>query len=98
MAERVESFIPSWDGNPATFLSYTRKARRYVETTKKSERYLCGPRLESRLTGRAETATGRCRTGWLSDEDGVERLLSYLQAKCARQALPDAGTKLSNFF
>ena len=72
------SFIPSWDGNPSTFLTYAKKARRYVETTKKSERYLCGPRLESRLTGKAEAATERCRSGWLSDDQGVERLLAYL--------------------
>ena len=91
-------FIPTWDGDPSTFLVYAKRARRYVETTRKSERYLCGPRLESRLTGRAEAATERCRGGWLSDDQGVERLLAYLQAKVGRQAEPDAGARLTNFF
>ena len=100
MAESRENFgfIPSWDGNPSTFLTYEKKALLYKETTKKSERYLCGPRLETRLQGKAAAATERCRTGWLSDEGGVERLLNYLRTKVARQALPDAGSRLTNFF
>jgi len=92
------AFIPSWDGNPSTFLVYARRARKYLETTKRSERYLCGPRLESRLTGKVEAATERCRGGWLSDDNGVERLLAYLREKVGRQALPDAGARLTNFF
>ena len=91
MTDKHET-IPSWDGNPATFITYRRKARRYVEGTKRSERYLCGPRLEGRLAGRAETAVERCRPGWLSDDLGAERLLAFLEWKCARQAVPDVGT------
>ena len=77
---------------------YKRKARRYLEATKRQERYLCGPRLESRLTHKAETAVERCRPGWLSDDDGVERLLAFLEWKCARQAVPDVGSRLTSFF
>ena len=90
--------IPSWDGSPATFIVYRRRARRYVEGTKRSERYLCGPRLEGRLTGRTDTAVERQRPGWLSDDMGTERLLAFLEWKCARQAVPDVGSRLSLFF
>ena len=39
MAESRENFslIPSWDGNPSTFLTYEKKALLYKETTKKAE-------------------------------------------------------------
>ena len=92
------SQTPGWDGNPATFLQYRRRARRYVESTKRSERYLCGPRLENRLTDKAETAVERCRPGWLSIDQGAERLLAFLEQKCGSQAVPDVGNRLTMFF
>ena len=98
MANKSESFIPAWDGDPATFIHYKRKALRYVETTKTEERYLCGPRLESRLTGKAEAAVERCKPGWVSKPNGVRRLLEFLEDKCAKQAVPDLGSKLTAFF
>ena len=58
------------------------------------ERYLCGPRLEAQLTGRAESAVEGCRPGWLSHEHGVETLLRFLRTHCAKLALPDMGSHL----
>ena len=73
--------IPSWDGDPKTWHAYKRKALQYQEGTKLEEMYLCGPRLEARLTARAETAVERCKPGWLSRPDGVERLMAWLERK-----------------
>ena len=45
-----------WDGEVHTYFSQARRAQQYVEGTKIQECYLCGPRLEAQLTGRAESA------------------------------------------
>ena len=71
------------------YFSYARRARQFVEGTNIQERYLCGPRLEAQLTGRAESAVEGCRPGWLSHEHGVERLLRFLRTHCAKLLLPD---------
>ncbi|CAK0796441.1 unnamed protein product [Prorocentrum cordatum] len=54
-------------------------------------------RLEAKLTGRAEVAVERCKAGWLSRADGVERLLAWLERRCSRQAVPDVGQELETF-
>ena len=41
---------PGWDGDPKTWRTYRRKALQYQEGTKWKDRYLCGPRLEAKLT------------------------------------------------
>ncbi|CAK0792581.1 unnamed protein product [Prorocentrum cordatum] len=53
--------VPGWDGDPKTWRTYRRKALQYQEGTKRQDRYLCGPRLEAKLTGRAEVAGARTR-------------------------------------
>ena len=86
--------VPSWDGDPKTWRAYRTKALTYQESTKWQDRYLCGPRLEGRLTGRAETAVERCKPGWLSYKDGVNRLLNFLELRCNRLPVPDVGAEL----
>ena len=66
--------------------------------SRKKERYLCGPRLEAQLIGRAEAAVEGCRPGWFSKEHGVEILLRFLKTQCAKLALPDIGSHLQGFF
>ncbi|CAK0873360.1 unnamed protein product [Prorocentrum cordatum] len=89
--------VPGWDGYPKASRTYRRKALQYQECTKRQDRYLCGPRPEARLTGRAEVAVGRCKSGWLSRDDGVERLLAWLGRRCSRQAAPGVGQELDAF-
>ena len=86
------------NGEADTHFSYARRARQFVEGTKIQERYLCGPRLEAQLTGRAESAVEGCRPSWLSTEHGVETLLRFLRTHCAKLALPDMGSHLQAFF
>ncbi|CAK0788217.1 unnamed protein product, partial [Prorocentrum cordatum] len=83
--------VPGWDGDPKTWHTYRRKALQYQEGTKREDRYLCGARLEARLTSRAEVAVKRCKPGWLSRASGVKRLLAWLERRCSRQAVPDVG-------
>ena len=86
-----------WDGDPKTWRTYRRKALQYQEGAKWQDRYLRGPRLEARLSGRAEVAVERCKPGWLSRADGVERLPAWLERRCSRQAVPDVGQELGTF-
>ena len=74
---------------PGRDLLHVRRARQYVEGTKIQERYLCGPRHEAQLTGRAESGFEECRPGWMSREHGVETLLRFFRTPCAKLALPD---------
>ncbi|CAK0895531.1 unnamed protein product, partial [Prorocentrum cordatum] len=97
MTEDHRGKVPSWDGDPKTWRTYRRKALQYQEGTKREDRYLCGPRLEAKLTSRAEIAVERCKAGWLSRPDGVERLLAWLERRCSRQAVPDVGQELETF-
>ena len=62
------------------------------------EWYLCGPRLEVQLTGRAESAVEECTPGLLFQEHGVETLLRILRTHCAMLELPDMGPYLQTFF
>ena len=89
--------VPSWDGDPKGWRAYRRRALNYLESTKWQDRYLCGPRLESQLTGRAETAVERCKPGWLSHNDGVWTLLTFLEKRCNRLPVPDVGAELETF-
>ena len=78
--------IPAGNGEADAYFSFGRRARQYVEGIKKQERYLCGPRLEAQLTGRAEAAVEGCKRGCLSKEHGVEILLRFLKTQCAKLA------------
>ena len=39
------SFIPRWNEEAATLESFDQRVKLFVSSTKKEERYLCGPRL-----------------------------------------------------
>ena len=51
-SDRTET-VPSWDGDVTSFDSYVMRVKLYVRGTKKGEKGLCGPRLMSKLHGRA---------------------------------------------
>ena len=97
-ARERSSRIPAENGEADAYFSFARRARQYVEGIKKKERYLCGPRLEAQLIGRAEAALEGCRPGWFLKEHGVEILLRFLKTQCAKLALPDIGSHLQGFF
>ena len=96
--ESSGNFIPSWDGNPLTFPKYETDAEYYVESTKWSERYLCGPRLLRRLRGSAGIACRGQPRGWLSTCEGAYVLLRFLRSKLDRAPLPNVGHYLDEYF
>ena len=92
------NYVPSWNGNPLTFPRYETETDNYVESTKWSERYLCGPRLLRRLTGSTATACRGQPRGWLSKTDGADVLLRFLRGKLDRQPLPNVSHYLEEYF
>ena len=90
--------IPSWNGEPSTWLEYKRAAQLYVETTKWENRYLCGPRLCAELSGSARASIVGKKASWLSHVDGVNRLLKHLQQAISEPVLPEVGNALRAYF
>ena len=95
---RGKDSVPSWDGNPSTWTEYRRAAYMYEETVKWENRYLCGPRLASELTGAAKAAIANKRRGWLSIPDGVGKLLRCLREMMSEPALPEIANQLRAYF
>ena len=96
--EKTDKNIPTWDGNPAGWDTYLRRASLYIEGTEWHKRYLCGPRLEGNLRMSAESACVGKRPGWLGDHSGGWRLLRFLQARLGKEAVPDVAQHLETFF
>ena len=90
--------IPSWDGNPASWTEYRKAAYLYEETVKWENRYLCGPRLAAELSGAAKAAISNKKRGWLSREDGVEKLMKCLKEAMSEPALPEIANQLRAYF
>ena len=95
---RSREGIPTWNCDPATWAEYRRAALLFVETTKWSNRYLCGPRLASELTGPAKASIVSKKSTWLSHENGVSRLLKHLEQAISQPVLPEVGNALRTYF
>ena len=88
--------IPSWDGDPRTWETYSSKAATFVEGTPREKRYLCGPQLQGKLCGAAAVAV----EGYICfhDAEGADKLLAYLYQRLGKQAVPDLGRYLEEYF
>ena len=86
------------NGGASTWEKYQQDVMNYVDGTRWEDRYLCGPRLVSKLSGAAATACiGRPR-GWLSHKWGADTLLEYLQKNVMRQPVEDVGHYMEEYF
>ena len=95
---RSRDGVPSWDGEPSTWTEYRRAALLFVESTKWSNRYLCGPRLATELSGPAKASIAGKKPTWLSREDGMQRLLTHLQTAISEPVPPEVGNALRAYF
>ena len=85
-----------WDGDPAGWCDYARKVRLQHEETPKYKRRYLAPDLASRLTGRAWAVTPDLDHNRLNKRNGAKYLLSFLQCRLCRTAVPDAGARLED--
>ena len=95
---RSRDGVPGWNGDPSSWLEYRRAALWYVEATKWENRYLCGPRLATELSGSARASIANKKPQWLSHEQGVHRLLKHLQVTISEPVLPEVGNALRAYF
>ena len=94
------SFLPRWNEEAATLESFDQRVKLFVSSTKKEERYLCGPRLLSTFDpegdtfryGRADGSgvlmivkTIRLSAGPKSTQEGVRWLLDFFRLDSLRR-------------
>ena len=48
--------VPTWDGSEINFDTFEQECYQYRDTVEWNKRYLCGPRVARKLTGKAKTA------------------------------------------
>ena len=89
---------PSWDGATDTFDIFEAECYQYRDTVESGKRYLCGPRIAQKLTGKAAVALLDRPQGWLNRKDGVETLLRFLRRKVFKAKIPDLGYHMDEFF
>ena len=92
----AKEVVVTWDGDPSSWADYTRKVRLQWEKTPKHKRYLLGPELASRLTGRAWSVTPSLNHQELGKKNGTKYLPRFLRDRLCRTAVPDAGARLED--
>lgn len=95
---RTRDGVPGWSGDPSTWIEFKQAARLYMASTKVENRYTCGPKIAAELTGAAKTAITGKKSTWLSDSNGVEVLLQFLQQTIGEPALPEVGNFMRQYF
>ena len=90
--------IPSWNGAAESFQAYQEAALLFEQTTPYQKRYLCGPKLQSALEGAALRLVVGKRPDWLSDNNGVTRLLEHLRSGLGRPQMPELTDLLNRYF
>ena len=83
--------VPSWNGDPDRFPTFTQECAWYLASLKENEKALAVARVWANLRSSAKLSVSRLQTSDFSGADGLERLIEYLrQTPLAKQPLPDA--------
>ena len=88
--------IPEWDGKSFSLNVYKRKVRLY-EASSQTPASRRGCKLLQKLTGDAFDKTEHLDPNTLVHEDGVARLLSYLEAKYEPKEAVKVGSAIDEF-
>ena len=88
--------IPEWDGKSFSLKVYKRKVRLY-EASSQTPASRRGCKLLQKLTGDACDKTDHLDPNTLVHEDGVARLLSYLEAKYEPKEAVKVGSAIDEF-
>ncbi|CAK0830159.1 unnamed protein product [Prorocentrum cordatum] len=93
----ADDIIPKWNGDLTTVDDYERDVKAYIREARRNERYVCGPRLWSRLEGRARQAAKDMDWDIIEKDDGAAELLRHVRAKLGAQPIQDAGKYLGRW-
>ena len=91
-----DDIIPEWDGKSFSLKVYKRKVQLYEASTH-TPASRCGCKLLQKLTGDAFDKTEHLDPNALVHEDGVARLLSYLEMKYEPKEAVKVGSAIDEF-
>ena len=90
--------LPSWSGDWSTFKAYELKVGFEIDSTKKEDRVLLGPKLAKNLGGKAWELLEEVNREELRKERGAEYLLAFLRSQRGRDKVDLMGDALRDFF
>lgn len=95
--------VPLWNGKAEDFQHYIQEIRWYLAATKATERQYAAARLVRRMLESEYTALRtlmyKLNPEDFADEQGIQKLVTFLEnSPMNRQAIPDAGAKLSQYY
>lgn len=96
--DRDEPFVPSWDGEVASWPEYNRRVRLCYAQLPKHKRYTLGPKLVLRLRGKAWEVAASIDHANLSRRTGTQYLMNFLKSRLGRLPVPDIGQHLEDLF
>ena len=94
MANHFDS-IPVWDGQSSSLDAYDERVRLFIMSTKKDDRYLCGPRLLSKMEPESDMfrlIRGKLTDEQLSAEDGsgAKAIIVALRSSLGPKSMQEA--------
>ena len=90
--------IPSWDGGPTAFETFSTAARWYERSLKENERKLAASRIWQRLSGAAKSVVRHLDPGGFDDSNGLTKLLNILrESPLQKLPVPDSFSRLERW-
>ena len=90
--------IPSWDGDPTAFETFSTAARWYERSLKENERKLAASRIWQRLSGAAKSVVRHLDPGDFDDSNGLTKLLNILrESPLQKLPVPDSFSRLERW-
>ena len=91
--------VPSWNGDPAKFLTYQDDVRWYVRRLKVEDRKVAAARLVGNLHEGARDVAIKWDPSHFEKEDGAQKLLDkFKKTPLVRQTLPSAVSSFNRYF
>lgn len=90
--------LPTWDGDWSSFRTYEMKVGLEVDSTKKDELKLLGPRLAKNLTRKGWELVEDVDREKLREENGAEYLLKHLKGHRGKDKVDLMGDALKDLF
>ncbi|CAJ1422725.1 unnamed protein product [Effrenium voratum] len=93
-----EKKTPVTSEEQSGWYDFVRRTRLFFERTPVHKRYLVGPEIASKLSGKAWTITHELDFEKLTKDDGTAYLLKYLEHRLCKTPVPETGQKLEELF
>ena len=93
-----DNTVPTWDGDPTTFETFSTASRWYERSLKETERKLAASRIWQKLTGAAKSVVRHLDPGDFDDQNGLTKLLNVLrESPLQKLPVPDSFSRLERW-